>query len=332
MSRSATFVRVTAPARLHLGFLDPGATLGRRFGSIGLAIDGIATRVVAEPHTAFALEGLVDERVRALVEQIMARYDISRKLRITLEERITEHAGLGSGTQLALALGTALTQWAGTVAATPDLGRLLRRGKRSGTGLGLFQQGGLIIDGGHGPRTLTPPVLSHATVPEDWRVILIFDHHAEGLSGAAERDAFGALAPLGKHAAAELCHLTLMGMLPALQEGDFDQFSRHVGAIQVIIGDHFAAAQAGRYTSKAVARAIQFCLDDCALAGVGQSSWGPTAFAFVPNSDVATQVVKRLEQRFGGLRELSFQVCASRNRGADIERLHDRRERWLVSG
>ena len=332
MSRLATFVRVTAPARLHLGFLDPGATLGRRFGSIGLAIDGIATRVVAEPHSAFALEGMVDDRVRAMVEQVMARYDISRKLRITLEERIIEHAGLGSGTQLALALGTALTQWAGVIATAPDLGRLLNRGKRSGTGLSLFQQGGLIIDGGHGPRTITPPVLSHAAVPEDWQVILIFDCRTEGLSGAAERDAFRALAPLGKHAAAELCHLTLMGLLPALQESDFDQFSRHVGAIQVIVGNHFATAQAGRYTSKAVARAIQFCLEECALAGVGQSSWGPTAFAFVPNSEVATQVIKRLEQRFSALGELSFQVCTLRNRGADIESLHDRHERSLVSG
>lgn len=32
-------VRVTAPARLHIGFLDLNGDLGRRFGSIGLAVD-----------------------------------------------------------------------------------------------------------------------------------------------------------------------------------------------------------------------------------------------------------------------------------------------------
>ncbi len=32
-------VRVIAPARLHLGFLDLNGGLGRLFGSIGLAID-----------------------------------------------------------------------------------------------------------------------------------------------------------------------------------------------------------------------------------------------------------------------------------------------------
>ena len=36
----AAAVSVLAPARLHLGFLDPSGTLGRRFGSLGMMIDG----------------------------------------------------------------------------------------------------------------------------------------------------------------------------------------------------------------------------------------------------------------------------------------------------
>jgi predicted sugar kinase len=38
-------VALQAPGRLHLGFLDPGASLGRAFGSLGLVIDGFETRV-----------------------------------------------------------------------------------------------------------------------------------------------------------------------------------------------------------------------------------------------------------------------------------------------
>ena len=34
-------VQVTTAARLHLGFLDLAGDLGRRFGSIGLAIDAV---------------------------------------------------------------------------------------------------------------------------------------------------------------------------------------------------------------------------------------------------------------------------------------------------
>ena len=39
-------IRVCAPGRLHLGFLDPSGSLGRRFGSVGLMIDGFETEVV----------------------------------------------------------------------------------------------------------------------------------------------------------------------------------------------------------------------------------------------------------------------------------------------
>src|SRR5262249_17356436 len=38
-------ITVTIAARLHLGFLDLNGSLGRRFGSIGLAITGLRTRV-----------------------------------------------------------------------------------------------------------------------------------------------------------------------------------------------------------------------------------------------------------------------------------------------
>ena len=36
-------VGVSAPGRLHLGFLDPSGSLGRAFGSLGLVIDGFTT-------------------------------------------------------------------------------------------------------------------------------------------------------------------------------------------------------------------------------------------------------------------------------------------------
>jgi len=51
-----------APGRLHLGFLDPSGSLGRRFGSIGLVVDGFETEVelsaaLADRITADTPEG-----------------------------------------------------------------------------------------------------------------------------------------------------------------------------------------------------------------------------------------------------------------------------------
>ena len=60
-------VTVTAPARLHLGFLDLNGGLGRRFGSIGLAIGGLQTRLtisVAERSERVEIVGPERDRVQ----------------------------------------------------------------------------------------------------------------------------------------------------------------------------------------------------------------------------------------------------------------------------
>ncbi|TXM89098.1 GHMP kinase, partial [Methylobacterium sp. WL122] len=50
-------VRVHAPARLHFGFLDLHGGLGRRFGSIGLAIDAPAVRLTATAAETLSVTG-----------------------------------------------------------------------------------------------------------------------------------------------------------------------------------------------------------------------------------------------------------------------------------
>jgi beta-ribofuranosylaminobenzene 5'-phosphate synthase len=311
-------VRVVAPARLHLGFLDPSATLGRRFGSIGLALDGLSTTLEAERHDALEVAGPEQDRVQALAERLARHYGLPLAARLTVDSAIPGHAGLGSGTQLALAVGHALTRLHGMDADTAELGAVLGRGRRSGIGLSLFDRGGLIVDAGHGAATLTPPLVSRMDFP-DWPIVLVFDHAAEGLSGGAETAAFASLEPLPQSAAAHLCHLTLMRLLPALVERDFAPFAASLGEIQAVVGDHFAGVQAGRYTSSRVAEVIELMARRHGLEGVGQSSWGPTAFAVLPDADTARQVLDTLHEAFAGHSGLEFRVVSARNHGARIE-------------
>src|SRR5262249_55558756 len=65
---SAT-IRVTAPARLHLGFLDLDGALGRRFGSIGLAVDHPETELTLKRAPRHEAHGLESKRALALVEK-----------------------------------------------------------------------------------------------------------------------------------------------------------------------------------------------------------------------------------------------------------------------
>lgn len=316
---STRAVAVSAPARLHLGFIDPDAMSGRRFGSIGLGLEGIATQVEVHPAAESSLSGAVDARAAHLVELIRSNFSALGPSAVCLKSRIPEHAGLGSGTQLALALGTAMTASAGIKASPEFLAERLNRGRRSGIGVSLFRHGGIHVDAGHSNTTAVPPLVAHAALPAPWRVVLVFDHSCQGLSGSAEKDAFQRLPQFPLSCVEKLCRLTLMGLLPAIHEADFEVFAAAIGQIQMIIGDHFAAVQDGRYTSADVAAALHFCAGRFALKGFGQSSWGPTGFIFAPDAATAETIVAACRQQFAAESSLEFGVYCARNSGASID-------------
>ncbi len=319
------WVEVQAHARLHLGFFDLHGGLGRRFGSLGVALDGLSTRVLARPADATGASGPRAGRAAAFARQALAHLDLSlgrsegtrRGVAIELSQALPEHAGLGSGTQLALAVGSAVARLQGLRWSGPSMAAVLDRGRRSGIGLGTFEQGGFVVDGGHAEGDARPPsVIARLPFPPDWRWVLVFDDHHQGLSGPAEHQAFARLPCFPEDQAARLCRLVLMQLLPALAEADIAGFGQAVTTLQDSVGDHFAPAQGGRYASSRVARVLQL-FRRAGAAAVGQTSWGPTGFALAEGVTQARALVdaacaSRLEP---GLR---LQICAARNRGADI--------------
>ena len=78
-----------------------------------------------------------------------------------------------------------------------------------------------------------------------------------------------------------------MQILPGAAERDLEAFGDGVGRVQEIVGDHFAPAQGGgRFISAAVGR-VAARLKALGARGIGQSSWGPTGFAFASDPDHA---------------------------------------------
>lgn len=323
-------VSVDAPARLHLGFLDPSGTLGRRFGSIGLVIDGPATQVAiglsdrdaVVADTPAARSEL--SRAAASLQRLRERTGRREPLRLHLTQVLPSHAGFGSGTQLALAIGTAYARWYGLDASSATLASWLGRGLRSGVGIAGFDHGGLLVDGGPGADGRPAPLLSRVDMPADWRVVLVQDARAQGLSGGDERQALVELPPLAPTAAAEICHQVLMRVLPGAALAEFAAFAAGVTQVQRMLGEHFAPAQQGRaFTSAAVGRLVQWlggvALDGdvrAARAAIGQSSWGPTGFAILPSQSSAEALL--LAARAAGVIDpaLDVRIVAARNRGA----------------
>ena len=310
---SVASVRVTAPARLHFGFLDLHGGLGRRFGSIGLAVDAPAVEITATRQDHLAVMGPEAERVRVYARGAAQHLGIPEAAALRVEAAIPPHAGFGSGTQLALAVAAALARLAGRPFAPTDFADALDRGNRSGVGLAAFTEGGLIVDGGRDAGGNPPPVIARLPYPEDWRVVLILDEGMTGVHGSREVEAFRDLPRFPADQAAEICRTVLMQVMPAAVVADAQAFGAGITSIQRRIGDHFAPHQGGRYASPAVAEALA-AIAARGIAGYGQSSWGPTGFALVPSETEARALVAELD-RPGPLR---FLIARGRNTGAAI--------------
>lgn len=319
-------VRVRAPGRLHLGFLDPGATLGRRFGSLGLVIDGFET-VVDLRHSEADRFGAADAACEAELARARVHLEVLRSatghdspLHLRIERVLPAHAGFGSGTQLGLAVGRAFAALFDLPLTTAEIARITGRGLRSGVGIAGFDDGGLLLDGGPGADGSPAPLLSRLELPSAWRVIVVQHPGTTGLHGAAERSALATLPPLPREAAAEICHEVLMRVLAGAAGAEFEPFAAGVSRVQQIVGHHFAPAQNGSaFASPAVGRLVEWIAAGT-TAATGQSSWGPTGFAVLP-SEAAARAVLDSAQRAGVVdAALEVRIVAARRRGAGIER------------
>lgn len=322
-------VSVRAPGRLHLGFIDPSGSLGRRFGSIGLVIDGYETELElalaerdalrADTPAAQAELGRAAQHLQAMRERSGRREPLALQLRRVLPP----HAGFGSGTQLALAVGRAFACCHGLELDTPTIAAWLGRGLRSGIGIAGFDAGGLLLDGGPGRNGQPARLLSRIELPAAWRVVIVLDPRARGLSGDQERAAIAQLPPLPQAAAADISHQLLMRVLPGAAGDEFDAFAAGLNRIQQLLGDHFAPAQDGSaWTSAAVARLMRFWGEHAgADAALGQSSWGPTGFAIVPSASAAQGLIDAARCAGAIDAALELRVVTARKRGALVTEL-----------
>ena len=333
-------VTLRAPGRLHLGFLDPAGSLGRRFGSLGLVINGFETEVElsASPRDQVTASGPSEcaevERAAACLDLLRQHSGRREPLHLRLLRVLPAHAGFGSGTQLALAIARAFAQWHRLDLSTAALAQWMGRGLRSGIGIAGFDHGGLLVDGGPGADGVPAPVLARIALPEAWRVLVVQDSAHKGLSGADERNGIATLAPLAQALAADICHQVLMRVLPGAASAEFAPFAAGITRIQQVLGEYFAPVQGGSaYTSAAVGRLVELIGSAAGaqgdetpgsahraehIAAAGQSSWGPTGFAIVPSQARAEALIEAARAANVITPSLTLRIVSGRNTGATL--------------
>ncbi len=324
-------VSVTTPSRLHFGLIN-AAKCGR-FGGVGLMIDPPRTEIGLTAAEHLQISGFDLPRIKLAIDawhrELGAYLPIhlqasSSQLpaRIEVLAAPPAHRGLGSGTQRMLAVAAGLSRWfLPERPLTVDDALRFGRGRRSAVGTHGFFHGGLIVDGGQGPSQSLGRLVRCLTLPPAWRVLLCIPTQREGPSGTREEALFRELRPTPPELANRLLRHLHDELIPAVEFGDFDRFSRAVFEYGYAAGLQFAAVQAGPYNGPLVERIVS-AVREAGVVGVGQSSWGPAVFCLMPDEATARQLADILQQNHSDL-PLEWQITQASPRGHQVSERSD---------
>jgi beta-ribofuranosylaminobenzene 5'-phosphate synthase len=304
----AESIEISTPSRIHVTLIDMNGSTGRRDGSVGFAVNAPRLILRAQRGPVLRCVGPVSAQRRrdicAEVSRAAALVGVSDAMEIEVISDIPEHTGLGSGTQLRLAVLTAVARLA---SAEPGPGEVVARSGRGGTsGIGIhsFHRGGFLVDGGHRCRDKPefapsrfadgggrqPPLLFAADPPDRWRVVLALPDGPAGLAGQAEYDFMKANTPLPLDEVRQVSHLVLMGLLPALVEEDLAGFGRAIAELQDVGWKrrHWQRPDLREW------RPLVEVLVAAGAAGAGLSSTGPLVYGVFDRSTVGeTEIIER---------------------------------------
>ena len=311
-------VYVKTPARLHLGLIDLNGDLGRLFGGLGVGIDRPSVILEAQRSERLSVTGEKTELVKAMARRFLETYNIKANASINVKQAIPEHAGLGSGTQLALAVATALSKLFNVDASIQELAKAMGRGQRTSVGTTIFEQGGFVVDGGKSTsKNSFPTTILRQPFPQDWVFVVAIPDVNKGLAKSEETVAFRALSPMTAENAGRICRLTMMKLLPSLIERDIKSFGEALTQIQTVIGEYFATVQGGTYSSLTATEGIAL-MQKLGAYGAGQSSWGPAFYGLTQKEEaekIQLKVQAFLRESVGG----QVFIAKANNRGAYIK-------------
>jgi beta-ribofuranosylaminobenzene 5'-phosphate synthase len=334
-------IRITTPCRIHLSLIDENGFVGRVDGGIGLMLD--------RPNVVFEASNNAKEfKIKAhkyyresieVINQIASKvfkaFNISNKnFHFNLIRYYPSHVGLGSKTQLSLAIARAITKLKDiNDLEIKELTKLVERGGTSGIGWRGFEAGGFILDAGHdfgkgkeketflpsSASTTADPALTilRYPIPENWRFVLVIPNVKKGAFGDEEVSIFQSHAPVPKGEVTEVSHQILMKIIPGLMKNDLQCFGEGLKCIQKI---GFKKIEIS-LQHDIVKEFLNF-FEEYGLKAYGMSSFGPSVIGIVESDEEANILLKEVQMRLkhiGG----HIYICKPNNYGAKIEYLDD---------
>ncbi|MGZ5502040.1 MAG: beta-ribofuranosylaminobenzene 5'-phosphate synthase [Halobacteriota archaeon] len=316
-------IQVVTPSRLHITLIDLNGALGRIDGGVGLTLDYPSIRINAKKDAQLSVSGTTEfaERIKSAASAVLTQYNING-VAIDVVQEYPNHVGLGSGTQVALAVGTAISELYDLNLKPTTIAKLTGRGGTSGIGVAAYEFGGFLVDGGHKGKTeFLPssasgkfgpgPIIARHDFP-DWAIVLAIPN-LRGASDKREIDVFQKQCPLPLNEVQELCHVILMEMLPAVVEHDIESFGRSINRVQTI-----GFKRRELELQPFCAHLVQFMRENGAI-GAGMSSFGPVVYGITDGKQLLRAVQSYLNDSIGGkVREVKAQ-----NTGAYVQEIKE---------
>lgn len=326
---------INTPSRLHVTLIDLNGRYGRIDGGVGITTQNPRLELEAQEgfedvqiefqnHENLSKDTIDDyqDKIFQATSKINEYLKVEDGYHFKVKEVFPSHSGLGSGTQLSLAVAKLILEMNDQDLPTPQLGEIVGRGGTSGIGVASFSDGGFIVDGGHkktikkdflpssASKASPPPIIARYDFPEDWKIIIAIPHVKRRVFGDGEVNIFQKYCPIPLGEVQELTHLLFMKMMPAVLEGDLDYFGESVDNIQNIGFKKIELKLQNPFIKE-----LMFNLKQAGAAGVGMSSFGPTVYAV---TDTNTNEICRAAQESMQDKEGEILVTSASNHGAEI--------------
>ncbi|VUT24697.1 MAG: Beta-ribofuranosylaminobenzene 5'-phosphate synthase [Candidatus Methanolliviera sp. GoM_oil] len=293
-------VIIETPSRLHLTLIDLNGEGGRIDGGVGITLDDprfLIEAKIADVTNVSGYDQVPDEEKDHIVRaanMMLNHLGIRTGVEFRVRNDYPMHVGLGSGTQMSIAAGKAVSELFGRKFSTREIARIVGRGGTSGIGTAAFEGGGFILDAGHSfgevgekkdymPSSASnaspPPLIVRYDFPEDWKIVLAIPD-IKGSHGDREIDIFQRFCPIDTKDVRELSHLILLKMIPSLLEKDIESFGEAVNRIQ---RTGFKKVEVG--LQPAFINELMESMLDLGAYGVGLSSFGPTVYGIIDNKN-----------------------------------------------
>ncbi len=314
------FIKVKTPSRIHITLIDLNGSIGRVDGGVGFALNqpSIVVELRKGKNKCISKNTELKKKAENTLNKLKSVFGFEAE--VSILEEYKPHCGLGSGTQLSLAIAKAYSELFGIKLSVRELAKIVGRGGTSGIGVAVFEKGGFIVDGGHSltvkkgfsPSSLSkappPPVIFRYDFP--WKVAIVIPE-VLGFAGRREVNLFEKNCPIPIEEVRELSHIILMKLLPSVVEEDIDSFRKTISKIQKI---GFKKIEVNMHSDIGIPELLE------QFEGAGMSSTGTAIYIVVESEKEGKILLKDMKKFFEekGI-ECETLIATPNNTGARVE-------------